>query len=100
LAKVSHTIRLNKRLQKIFSMNPGINVSARKKGFEIEMVEVIVNDEGQVVEQGKARKKKMEDWSNKTTRSLKDTAKYQILVRARERTGNYVNRKVYRQKPE
>jgi hypothetical protein len=81
--------------------NEEINVSARKKGFEIEVVEVIiVDDKGQVVEQGKALKKGTEDWAYKTTRFLKDPSTFQVIVRARERTGNYVDKKIFKQPTE
>jgi hypothetical protein len=78
--------------------NEEIKVSARKKGFEIEVVEVIiVNDKGQVVEQGKASKKGTDDYSYIVKKTVLDSRSIQVLVRARERTGNYVDKKVFKE---
>jgi hypothetical protein len=74
--------------------NEEIKVEARKKGFDIEVVEVIVaNEKGQVVEQGKALKVGHSEWLYKTTRTT-DSRMLQIIVRARERTGNYIDQKL------
>jgi hypothetical protein len=75
-----------------------IKVKATKKGFEIEVVEVIISDEkGNVVEQGKAIKAADDDWSYKTVRTVDGTATLKILVRARSRAGNYMDKKVLKQ---
>jgi hypothetical protein len=74
--------------------NHEINVNVRKKGFDIEVVEVIISDEkGNVVEQGKSEKGKIFDWRYKTTKTVEGYESLQILIRARERTGNYVDKK-------
>jgi hypothetical protein len=75
--------------------NQEINVNVRKKGFEVEVVEVIIRDEkGNVIEQGKAEKGRVFDWSYKTTKTVEQDGNLDILIRARERTGNYVDKKV------
>jgi hypothetical protein len=75
--------------------NQDIHVNVRKKGFEVEVVEVIISDEkGNVVEQGKAVKGRIFDWSYKTTKTIEQYGSLNILIRARERTGNYVDKKV------
>jgi hypothetical protein len=72
-----------------------IKVVARKEGFEVEVVEVIIiNSKGEVVEQGKAVKKESEEWIFKSTRTIENPESFSILVRARERTGNYIDRKL------
>jgi hypothetical protein len=79
--------------------NQEIKVRAVKKGFEIEVVEVIISDEkGNVIEQGKALKGEIFNWSYKTTKTLQEYQSLQILIRARERTGNYVDKKVFLKK--
>jgi hypothetical protein len=76
-----------------------IKVNARKKGFEIEVIEVIISDEkGHVLEQGKAEKGKIFDWTYKTTKTVENYQSLQILIRARERTGNYIDKKVFLKK--
>jgi hypothetical protein len=76
--------------------NQDININAKKKGFEIEVVEVIISDEkGNVIEQGKAFKGEITDWTYKTTKTAAQYESLQILIRARERTGNYVDKKVF-----
>jgi hypothetical protein len=72
-----------------------ITVNTRKKGFEIEVVEVIIRDEkGNVVEQGKAEKGKTMDWKYTTTRTVENYESLYVIIRARERTGNYVDKKL------
>jgi hypothetical protein len=74
--------------------NEEIKVEARKKGFDIELVEIIVaNEKGHVVEQGKAIKVGPGEWLYKTIRTTNANA-FQIIVRARERTGNYIDQKL------
>jgi hypothetical protein len=71
-----------------------IKITASKKGFEVEVVEVIIVDvKGHVVEQGKAVKTGTEEWSYLTSRSAVSMKALQITARARERTGNYTDRK-------
>jgi hypothetical protein len=75
--------------------NQEINVNVRKKGFEVEVVEVIISDEkGNVVEQGKAIKGKIFDWTYTSIKAIEQYESLNILVRARERTGNYIDKKV------
>jgi hypothetical protein len=75
--------------------NQEINVNVRKKGFEVEVVEVIISDEkGNVVEQGKAVKGRIFDWTYNTTKTVEQYETLNILIRARERTGNYIDKKV------
>jgi hypothetical protein len=75
--------------------NQEIKIQARKKGFEVEVVEVIiVNENGEVVEQGKALKTNTGEWSFNTTKKVIDSKTVTIRVRARERTGNYVDKKL------
>jgi hypothetical protein len=72
-----------------------ISVNTRKKGFEIEVVEVIIRDEkGNVVEQGKAEKGRIMDWKYTTTKLVENYESLYIIIRARERTGNYVDKKL------
>jgi hypothetical protein len=75
--------------------NQEISVDVRKKGFEIEVVEVIISDDkGNLVEQGKAVRGVIKDWIYNTTKTIENYENLQIIIRARERTGNYVDKKV------
>jgi hypothetical protein len=78
--------------------NQEITISASKKGFEIESVEVIViSDKGEVVEQGKATKNDRDKYSYSSKRFVPVSKSLQVLVRARERTGNYVDKKIFKE---
>jgi hypothetical protein len=72
-----------------------IKVVVRKKSFEVQEVEVIIADKnGVVIEEGKAAKDLGNDWIYSTQRTLEDKEGVQFLVRARERTGNFVEKTV------
>jgi hypothetical protein len=75
--------------------NQEIAVNVRKKGFEIEVVEVIISDEkGNLIEQGKAERGTIMDWTYKTTKTVDHYEMLKITIRARERTGNFVDKKL------
>jgi hypothetical protein len=75
--------------------NQEIGVDVRKKGFEIEVVEVIISDEkGNLVEQGKAVRGRIMNWTYTTTKTVENYETLQIIIRAKERTGNFVDKKV------
>jgi hypothetical protein len=72
-----------------------IVVEASKKGFDIESVEVIVVDaDGQVIEQGKGLKGEAGQWAYKTSKKVTDLVVGRIIVKARDRTGNFVDKKI------
>jgi hypothetical protein len=72
-----------------------IKVETRKKGFEVAAVEVVIsNSKGQVVEQGSAVLNKTGKWIYTSSKRVNGEESLQILVRARERTGNYVDKRV------
>jgi hypothetical protein len=72
-----------------------IFVTANKKGFEVEVVEVIIsNEKGNVIEQGKAVTSGNKNWTYKTTRTCTEFELLSVTIRARERTGNYIDKKV------
>jgi hypothetical protein len=65
-----------------------ITIEARKKGFEIELVEVIITDqEGKIIEKGKARKVDDTNWSYTSLISLDNKNRLNIRVNAKDRTG-------------
>jgi hypothetical protein len=74
--------------------NQEIKVDVRKKDFEVQEVEVvIVNKEGVVIEAGKAAKDFGSGWVYKITAAVENTEGIQFLVRARERTGNFIEKR-------
>ena len=72
-----------------------IKVVARKKGFEIQEVEVVIVDKnGEVIEEGKAAKGLGSDWLYKTRAAIEDKGAVQYLIRVRDRTGNFIEKRV------
>ena len=72
-----------------------IQVVARKKGFEIQEVEVIIVDKnGEVIEEGKAAKGSGSDWLYKTRATTEDKGAVQYLIRVRDRTGNFIEKRI------
>jgi len=72
-----------------------IKVVAGKKGFEIQQVEVVIIDkDGVALEEGKAVKDSDLDWVYKTRTTVKEKEGMQFLIRARDRTGNFIEKRV------
>jgi hypothetical protein len=72
-----------------------IKVDVRKKSFDVQEVEVVIVDkDGAVIEEGKATKDFGSEWVYRTTAAVEDTKGVQFLIRARERTGNFVEKRV------
>jgi hypothetical protein len=72
-----------------------IKVVVTKKSFEVQEVEVIIVDKnGVVIEEGKAAKDLGSEWIYRTKLTLDDKEGVQFLIRARERTGNFVEKRV------
>jgi hypothetical protein len=75
--------------------NEEIKVEVTKKNFEVQEVEVIIVDKnGVVIEEGKATKEPYSDWVYKTTTTIHELEGIQFLIKARERTGNFVERRI------
>ena len=73
--------------------NEEIKVKVKKKGFEVEEVQVIIMDkEGKVVEEGKAKKGVANHWIYSTLVDLVERESLQIIIRAKERTNNCVEK--------
>jgi hypothetical protein len=72
-----------------------IKVTVSKKGFDIQEVEVIVvNENGEVIEEGKAVKGSGTEWLYKTTKNIEEKNIPKILIRVKEKTGN-IREKVF-----
>jgi hypothetical protein len=66
-----------------------IKVIVSKKGFEIQEVDVAVIDQnGEVIEEGKAMKLWADEWIYKTRNNVKEKETATFLIRVKERTGN------------
>jgi hypothetical protein len=66
-----------------------IMVTVSKKGFEIQEVEVVVVDQGgEVIEEGKAEKGLGTNWIYKTSSNMDEKEKAGFVIRVRDRTGN------------
>jgi hypothetical protein len=66
-----------------------ISVTVSKKGFEVQDVELIVVDQnGEVIEEGKARKGLAHEWIYKTSNDLEESWTPKFLIRVRDRSGN------------
>jgi hypothetical protein len=66
-----------------------IKVTVRKKGFEVQEVEVIVVDQnGEAMEEGKASKGLANEWIYKTSSDLEERGTAKFLIRVRDRSGN------------
>jgi hypothetical protein len=77
-----------------FSREKEIKVVARKKGFELQEVEVIlIGENGEVIEEGKAIKGLGDDWSFSTVKAFKPET-MQLVVKARDRLNYEVIKKI------
>ena len=66
-----------------------IKVSATKKGFELQEVEVVIIDkDGVIIENGKASLGSDLIWTYRTTSAMEEKEGVQFLIKARDRTGN------------
>jgi hypothetical protein len=66
-----------------------IKVTARKKGFEIQEVEVtIVDQNGEAIEEGRAVKGLDNEWIYRTTTNNEEKGPAKFLIKVRDRTGN------------
>jgi hypothetical protein len=66
-----------------------IKVTVSKKEFEVQEVEVVVVDQnGEVVEKGKAVKGVANEWIYKTIKNTESTNTAKFLIRVRDKTGN------------
>jgi hypothetical protein len=75
--------------------NQEIRVEARKKGFEVqEVVVVILDDKGEVIEQGKAEKQSGNDWKYTSSRDISTLAGASIKVQVSDKTNNVRERVV------
>jgi hypothetical protein len=71
-----------------------IKVSARKKGFELQVVEVIILDEnGQVVDGGKAKRGSGDEWIYSSSNPTLDKA-FLIKVIVRDRINNSIEKTI------
>jgi hypothetical protein len=74
-------------------VNEEIKVAASKKGFEIQEVEVVAVDQnGVVIEEGKAEKGLGNEWIYRTSCNNEDKESTKFLIRIRDRTGNIKER--------
>jgi hypothetical protein len=74
-----------------YSGNGGeeIKVTVSKKGFEIQEVEVMIVDQnGEAIEEGKAVKGLGNEWLYKTSNSFEERQSSKFLIRVRDKTGN------------
>jgi hypothetical protein len=66
-----------------------VKVTASKKGFEIQEVEVIVVDQnGEAIEEGKAAKGPGNEWIYKTTNNHEEKGQAKFLIKVRDKAGN------------
>jgi hypothetical protein len=66
-----------------------IKVTASKKGFEIQEVEVIlVNQNGEIIEEGKAQKGLGTEWIYKTFKNIEEKETTKFLIRVKDKTGS------------
>jgi hypothetical protein len=66
-----------------------IKVTVSKKGFEIQEVEVIVVDKnGEVIEEGKAKKGAGTEWIYRTLHDIEEKEILRFLIRVKDKTGN------------
>jgi hypothetical protein len=66
-----------------------IKVTVSKKDFDIQEVEVIVVDKnGEVIEEGKAKKTVGTEWIYKAIKNIEEKETTRFLIRVRDRTGN------------
>jgi hypothetical protein len=66
-----------------------IKVTVSKKGFEIQEVEVIVVDQnGEVIEEGKASKGLANEWTYKTSIEIEERETAKFLIRVRDKSGS------------
>jgi hypothetical protein len=66
-----------------------IKVTVSKKGFEIQEVEVVVVDQnGEALDEGKAVKGPGNEWIYRTTKNIQEKESAMFLIKARDRTGN------------
>jgi hypothetical protein len=66
-----------------------IKLTVAKKGFEIQEVEVIVIDRnGEVIEDGKAKKGIGTEWIYKTIKNIEVKETVRFLIKVKDRTGN------------
>lgn len=72
-----------------------IKILTRKKGFEIQEVEVIIVDKnGEIIEEGKAVKGFASDWMYKTRTEIKLKEAVQFKVIVRDKAGNFIEKRV------
>jgi hypothetical protein len=71
-----------------------IKITASKKDFEIQEVELIVVDKnGEVIEEGKAKKGLVAEWIYKTSTDIEEKEKGGFLIRVRDRAGNIIEKR-------
>jgi hypothetical protein len=80
-----------------YSGNKGeqIKTVVRKKGFEVELVEVLIMDKnGKTIEKGSASKGPEGDWIYTTSVSIENKKLLELIMKIQERTGNktYIKR--------
>jgi hypothetical protein len=73
--------------------NEEIKVTTSKKGFEIQEVEVMIVDQnGEALEEGKAVKLVGNQWIYKTTNNIEDKESSIFLIKVRDKAGNIMER--------
>jgi hypothetical protein len=73
--------------------NEPIAISVKKKGFEIQEVEVIIlNEKGNIVEKGNAIKEWGEKWLFKTSTNIDLSEHIQIQVKVKDRTNQSIEK--------
>jgi hypothetical protein len=66
-----------------------ISITASKKGFEVQEVEVVVVDKnGEVIEEGKAKKGLANEWIYRTIKNVEEKETIRFLIKVRDKTGN------------
>jgi hypothetical protein len=66
-----------------------IKITASKKGFETQEVEVtMVDQNGEVIEEGKAKKGVGTEWSYRTAKNIEEKETVKFLIKVRDRAGN------------
>jgi hypothetical protein len=71
-----------------------IKVTASKKDFELQEVEVVIIDKnGEEVENGSAKKGVAGEWIYKTTNTLEEKEDVRFLIKVKDKTGRVVDKR-------
>jgi hypothetical protein len=73
--------------------NEKISVKAGKKSFEVGQVEIVISSAQGSIETGKATRIYGNEWSYTTSITFENPKELKIVIRARDRAGNYTELK-------